>query len=94
MNKLVYDGVFEEGDVIGFFGELYEKSYIEKLMYFNVFRVKMVGVISRLVYLEVKIFVEDEVKGKFEDVIEKICLCKLMFDNNDYILCFLVCEDN
>lgn len=63
MNKFDQDIALEEGDVIGFFGEPYEKNHIEKLTYFNAFKAKMAGVVSRSAYLEAKTPAEDEEKG-------------------------------
>lgn len=63
MDIVDVDFFFEEGDIVGVFEGSDGESCIEKLIYFNVLKVIMVGVISRLVYFEVKIFVEDENKG-------------------------------
>lgn len=63
MNKSDLEIALEEGDVIGFFGEPYEKTHIEKLTYFNAFKAKMAGVVSRSAYLEAKTPAEDEEKG-------------------------------
>lgn len=63
MNKSDLDVALEEGDVIGFFGEPHEETHIEKLTYFNAFKAKMAGVVSRSAYLEAKTPAEDEEKG-------------------------------
>lgn len=63
MNKSDLDVPLEEGDVIGFFGEAHEKTHIEKLTYFNAFKAKMAGVVSRSAYLEAKTPAEDEEKA-------------------------------
>lgn len=63
MNKSDLDVALGEGDVIGFFGEPHEKTHIEKLTYFNAFKAKMAGVVSRSAYLEAKTPADDEEKG-------------------------------
>lgn len=66
------ENIFEEGDVVGFFESLIGDIVIDLLMSENVYEVRLVGVISWLVYLKGKVGWFDRENDGREKV--KVCI--------------------